>query len=111
MPPIKIQGIKTKLVPFIEEFVRWDGKGTYFEPFTGSGVVGFNITPQRAVFSETNPYIIDFDRNIQIRIEIERFFTTNITKTCVTRIAMVPISIFVSHITRQWFSSQKSDFI
>ncbi|AXY26338.1 DNA adenine methylase [Suicoccus acidiformans] len=65
VPPIKIQGIKTKLVPFITESVKWDGEGTYFEPFMGSGVVGFNIAPQRAVFSDTNPYIIQFYKDVQ----------------------------------------------
>lgn len=65
VPPLKIQGIKTKLVPFITESIQWDGKGTYFEPFMGSGVVGFNIAPQKAIFSDTNPYIIKFYKDIQ----------------------------------------------
>ena len=65
VPPIKIQGIKTKLVPFIAKNIKWDGKGTYFEPFMGSGVVGFNLVPQKAVFSDTNPYIIQFYQDIQ----------------------------------------------
>ncbi|EDO1223661.1 Dam family site-specific DNA-(adenine-N6)-methyltransferase [Listeria innocua] len=65
VPPLKIQGIKTKLVPFIAESVIWDGKGTYFEPFMGSGVVGFNLAPQKAIFSDSNPYIIQFYRDIQ----------------------------------------------
>lgn len=60
VPPIKIQGIKTKLVPFIMDSVSWDGDGTYYEPFMGSGVVGFNIAPQKAIFSDTNPYLIQF---------------------------------------------------
>ena len=38
VPPIKIQGIKTKLVPLIAKSIKWDGKGTYFEQFMGSGV-------------------------------------------------------------------------
>lgn len=65
IPPIKIQGIKTKLVPFIAESIKWDGKGVYFEPFMGSGVVGFNLEPKRAIFSDTNPYIIQFYKDIQ----------------------------------------------
>lgn len=65
VPPLKIQGIKTKLVPFIVNSISWDGKGTYFEPFMGSGVVGFNIEPKKAVFSDTNPYIIQFYKDIQ----------------------------------------------
>ena len=65
VPPLKIQGIKTKLVPFIAKSIKWDGKGTYFEPFMGSGVVGFNLEPERAVFSDTNPYIIQFYKDIK----------------------------------------------
>lgn len=65
IPPLKIQGIKTKLVPFIMESVKWDGNGTYFEPFMGSGVVGFNIAPTKAIFSDTNPYIIQFYNDIK----------------------------------------------
>ena len=65
VPPIKIQGIKTKLVPFIAKSIKWDGKGTYFEPFMGSGVVGFNLEPEHAIFSDTNPYIIQFYKDIQ----------------------------------------------
>ncbi|WP_240332453.1 Dam family site-specific DNA-(adenine-N6)-methyltransferase [Granulicatella sp. zg-ZJ] len=65
IPPIKIQGIKSKLVPFIANSISWDGKGTYFEPFMGSGVFGFNIAPQKAIFSDTNPYLIRFYQDIQ----------------------------------------------
>lgn len=60
VPPIKCQGIKTKLVPFINHIVNWDYSGTWIEPFVGSGVVGFNILPQKAVFSDSNPHIINF---------------------------------------------------
>ncbi len=65
VPPLKIQGIKTKLVPFIASSITWDGKGTYYEPFMGSGVVGFNLAPKKAVFSDTNPYIINFYNDIK----------------------------------------------
>jgi len=65
IPPLKIQGIKTKLVPFIAESIKWDGKGVYFEPFMGSGVVGFNLNPDKAIFSDTNPHIIKFYNDIK----------------------------------------------
>src|SRR5699024_7645513 len=65
VPPIKIQGIKTKLVPFIASSVQWDGKASYYQPFMGCGVVGFILAPERAVFSDTNPYIFDFYTAIQ----------------------------------------------
>lgn len=65
VPPIKIQGIKTKLVHFINEKIEWDGNGIYYEPFVGSGVVGFNLAPENAVFCDTNPFIIQFYKDIQ----------------------------------------------
>lgn len=65
VPPIKIQGIKTKLVPLIRQNVVMNDHSVWFEPFMGSGVVGFNIKPQRAVFSDTNPYIIQFYNQIK----------------------------------------------
>lgn len=65
VPPIKCQGIKTKIVPLIQRSVEWDFRGTWHEPFMGSGVVGFNIMPSRAVFADTNPYLIKFYQAIQ----------------------------------------------
>ena len=66
VPPIKCQGIKTKLVPFIEETINWDKQqGIWYEPFLGSGVVLFNVCPQRAVVGDRNQHIIDFYRSVQ----------------------------------------------
>ena len=42
VPPIKIQGIKTKLVPFIRANVQISESTLWIEPFLGSGVVGLN---------------------------------------------------------------------
>jgi DNA adenine methylase len=60
VPPIKCQGIKTKLVPFILQNIRWDGNGRWVEPFLGSGVVLFNVLPERALACDSNPHIIRF---------------------------------------------------
>lgn len=65
VPPLKCQGIKTKLVPFIASTIRWEGKGKWIEPFLGSGVVLFNINPNRALVSDTNKHIINFYKNLQ----------------------------------------------
>lgn len=65
VPPIKCQGIKTKLVKFIAESIKWHGHGRWVEPFLGSGVVLFNINPDRAIVSDTNKHIINFYRDIQ----------------------------------------------
>lgn len=59
-PPIKTQGIKTKLVEFILGSVKWDGIGTWIEPFVGSGAVVFNAAPKRAILSDTNKHIVNF---------------------------------------------------
>ena len=60
IPPIKSQGIKTKLVSEIKNFVPSDFGGTWVEPFMGTGVVGFNLAIHKAIFSDTNPHLIDF---------------------------------------------------
>lgn len=58
VPPVKCQGIKTKLVPFILASIRWEGRGRWIEPFVGSGVVVMNVAPERALLSDTNPHIV-----------------------------------------------------
>lgn len=65
VPPLKIQGIKTKLVPIISEYAVLDKDTLWIEPFMGSGVVGFNIAPCNAIFADTNPHIINFYKHIQ----------------------------------------------
>ena len=65
VPPIKCQGIKTKLVGFIAENIVWNGEGKWIEPFLGSGVVLFNIQPDRALIADTNRHIIELYRQIQ----------------------------------------------
>lgn len=65
VPPIKIQGIKTKIVNLISENVYLEEDSTWYEPFMGSGVVGLNLAPQRAVFSDKNPYTIELYNAIQ----------------------------------------------
>ncbi len=64
VPPIKTQGIKTKLVRFIMSNVRWDGEGRWVEPFLGSGVVLFNVQPRKALVADINPHIINFYQGI-----------------------------------------------
>ena len=58
IPPIKIQGIKTKLVKLISQAVSLKDQAVWYEPFMGSGVVGLNLAPKYAVFADTNPYVI-----------------------------------------------------
>lgn len=64
VPPIKSQGIKTKLVPWIQALVP-DVSGRWIEPFLGTGVVAFNSGFKRALFSDTNPHVIRFYQQIK----------------------------------------------
>jgi len=65
-PPIKTQGIKTKLIPFIFRSFRWDGEGRWIEPFGGSAVVAFNAAPKRALVADTNRHIIGFYEAVRV---------------------------------------------
>lgn len=60
VPPIKSQGIKTKLVPWIKSVIPADFDGTWIEPFMGTGAVAFNVAPKRAILCDTNPHLINF---------------------------------------------------
>lgn len=77
VPPIKCQGIKTKLVPLILANAIVPQDGTWIEPFMGSGVVGINARPTKALFSDINPHLITFYNAIKDKIitpEIARSF-------------------------------------
>lgn len=60
VPPIKSQGIKTKLVPWIKSIIPDDFKGAWIEPFMGTGVVAFNVAPARAILCDANPHLVNF---------------------------------------------------
>ncbi len=60
VPPIKSQGIKTKLVPWINTIVPHEFDGKWVEPFMGTGVVAFNLAPKYALLCDTNPHLINF---------------------------------------------------
>lgn len=65
-PPIKCQGIKIKLVPWIKDKIsNISNYEVWYEPFMGSGAVGFNIEPNTAVFGDTNPHLIKFYNDIK----------------------------------------------
>ncbi|MDO9162212.1 MAG: Dam family site-specific DNA-(adenine-N6)-methyltransferase [Methylococcaceae bacterium] len=60
VPPIKSQGIKTKLIPWIRNIVPDDFTGVWIEPFMGTGAVAFNTAPRNAILCDTNPHLINF---------------------------------------------------
>jgi len=69
IPPIKSQGIKTKLVPLINDLILRSGvplKARWIEPFFGTGVVGFNSPLCGThIAGDTNPHLIRFYQAIQ----------------------------------------------
>jgi DNA adenine methylase len=69
VPPIKSQGIKTKLVTWINDLIKSSDISTdanWIEPFFGTGVVGFNSHLNgKFIVGDTNPHIINFYKQIQ----------------------------------------------
>ncbi|KXK57521.1 MAG: Dam family site-specific DNA-(adenine-N6)-methyltransferase [Chlorobi bacterium] len=67
VPPIKSQGIKTKLVSWIMD-VAPKVLGAWIEPFLGTGVVAFNSGYKKAILNDSNPHIINFYKGIQQKV-------------------------------------------
>jgi len=65
VPPIKSQGIKTKLVDWIADNIADVQYDRWVEPFMGTGVVGFNIRPKKALMCDSNPHLINFYNGIK----------------------------------------------
>jgi DNA adenine methylase len=65
VPPLKCQGIKTKLVRDIGRLAESSEFNLWVEPFCGSCVVPLNVQPRRAVLSDSNIHIIQLYRDIQ----------------------------------------------
>jgi DNA adenine methylase len=65
VPPIKCQGIKTKLVAEIQKLVAGESFDRWVEPFCGSGVVAFNMQPKKALLCDSNQHIINFYNEIK----------------------------------------------
>lgn len=65
VPPIKSQGIKTKLVDWISTSIKETEYSRWVEPFMGTGVVAFNVRPKKALLCDSNPHLIRFYQGIQ----------------------------------------------
>ena len=88
VPPIKSQGIKTKLVPWIQSIVPSDFNGTWIEPFMGTGAVAFNVAPRRAILCDTNPHLVNFYASIasgEITPEVVKKFLTREGETLLSK--------------------------
>ncbi len=64
VPPIKSQGIKTKLIPYIHSIIPKNFDGVWIEPFMGTGAVAFNVAPRHAILCDTNPHLINFYQSL-----------------------------------------------
>src|SRR2546422_8770086 len=65
VPPLKCQGIKTKLVGEINRFAQTQNFERWVEPFCGSCVVPLNVQPKKALLSDSNVHIIRLYQDIQ----------------------------------------------
>lgn len=110
VPPIKSQGIKTKLVPWIKSIIPKDFNGTWIEPFMGTGVVAFNVAPPRAILCDVNPHLVEFYSCIA-----SGEITPEIVREYLTREGEVLLSKGADHyyFVRNRFNSERSplDFL
>ena len=65
VPPLKCQGIKTKLAGEIRRISETQGFERWVEPFCGSCVVAVNVQPERALLCDTNMHIVRLYQDIQ----------------------------------------------
>lgn len=79
VPPIKSQGIKTKLTGWINENIDALEYERWVEPFMGTGVVAFNVRPKKALLCDSNPHLIRFYKAIQ-----DKEITSGIVKNHLT---------------------------
>ena len=79
VPPIKSQGIKTKLTGWINENIEELDYKRWVEPFMGTGVVAFNIRPKKALLCDSNPHLIRFYKAVQ-----EKEITSGVVRNYLT---------------------------
>jgi DNA adenine methylase len=65
VPPLKCQGIKTKLVGEISVLAGARSFQRWVEPFCGSCVVALNVQPKQALLGDSNIHIIRLYQEIQ----------------------------------------------
>ena len=57
--PVKTQGRKTRLVPWLSSFTDWYGRGKWIEPFMGSCQVALAFAPpDGALMCDDNPHLV-----------------------------------------------------
>src|SRR5882724_6730622 len=65
VPPLKCQGIKTKLAAEIGRVAQTRDFQRWVEPFCGSCVVALNVQPKKALLSDSNVHIVRLYQEIQ----------------------------------------------
>jgi DNA adenine methylase len=65
VPPVKCQGIKTKLASEIQRLAQSQEFDRWVEPFCGSCVVALNVQPKKALLADSNVHIIRLYQGIQ----------------------------------------------
>src|SRR6185436_8426160 len=65
VPPLKCQGIKTKLVGEIRRVTGTQSFSRWVEPSCGSCVVSLNVEPRNALLSDSNVHMIRIYEEIQ----------------------------------------------
>jgi DNA adenine methylase len=65
VPPLKCQGIKTKLASEIQRLAQTQEFDRWVEPFCGSCVIALNVQPKRALLADSNIHIIRLYQEIQ----------------------------------------------
>ena len=64
--PLKYQGSKLKLVPWIKEVTQFKpSEEVWLEPFLGSGVVALNMNAKHAFVSDINTHVLNLFRMMQ----------------------------------------------
>lgn len=64
--PVKIQGGKARLAPFLRKNLNFDSKSQrWVEPFLGAGAVLLNMMPECALVGDINPHIVGLYRALQ----------------------------------------------
>ncbi|MGH7782707.1 MAG: DNA adenine methylase, partial [Candidatus Binatia bacterium] len=65
LPPLKWTGGKRWLTPYLVEFISDTRFERYFEPFCGGGALFFQLSPKKAVLSDTNADLINCYKQIR----------------------------------------------
>ena len=93
VPPIKSQGIKSKLVGWIASNIEDLQYDRWVEPFMGTGVVAFNVRPKKALLCDSNPHLIRFYNAIKDKKITSGIVRKHLTEESKPNTSIIPLSI------------------